>query len=184
MPKLDMPSTNPQKPCGQLVPSRTFKNATPHPCSNWLHLILFHFSHLKLNSVPQHPKVSSHLGMPLTNAEAGRLQKQEGVEVTGLLCKHHLQGTMLSVLHLTQSSRSQVRSTELKTGGLDLEDAAAECLYPREGGCWLAFMPPENGAPRTRHSSGTFTADSHSGRKRLPVPTPRSWSEPLKTTAF
>lgn len=36
---------------------------------------------------------------------------------------HH---AVLSVLHLTQSSRSQVRSTELKTGGLDLEDAAAE----------------------------------------------------------
>lgn len=181
-----MPSTNPQKPCGHLVPSRTFKTATPHPCSNWLHRILFHFSHLKLNSVPQHPKVSSHLGMPLTNAEAGGLQKQgrcrgHWAPLQTPSTGHH---AVLSVLHLTQSSRSQVRSTELKTGGLDLEDAAAECLYPQEGGCWLAFMPPENGAPRTRHSSGTFTADSHSGRKRLPVPTPRSWSEPLKTTAF
>lgn len=71
------------------------KTQHPNPFNNRLHLRLFHTSHLKPNSFPQHPKVL--LRIPLTNAEAGGPQTQgrwrrEGGEVTGLLLQNHLQG--------------------------------------------------------------------------------------------
>lgn len=50
------------------------KTQHPNPFNNRLHLRLFHTSHLKPNSFPQHPKVL--LRIPLTNAEAGGPQTQ------------------------------------------------------------------------------------------------------------
>jgi len=50
------------------------KTQPPNPFNNRLHLRLFHTSHLKPNSFPQHPKVL--LRIPLTNAEAGGPQTQ------------------------------------------------------------------------------------------------------------
>lgn len=50
------------------------KTQHPNPFNNRLHLRLFHTSHLKPNSFPQHPKVL--LRISLTNAEAGGPQTQ------------------------------------------------------------------------------------------------------------
>lgn len=161
-PKLDTASTKLTEFVANLRLPTLLKHK-PYPFNNQVHLSkTLPYQSFKTQQLSPTSR-SFQLRIPLTNAEAGRLQKQ-GRWARSLGSRSTVQRAAQKLkcpTPYTIFSRPSSQHTELQRldGGLFRRCSSRTPLPPGKGVPAGIHASAKNDAPRTRHSSGTFTAD-------------------------